>query len=109
VAIELDYIQQRRRWRRNGAIAGGVVGAVLAAMLLLRFGRGGYGWARRPHILISPNGITVDGAPATIATAITACRDAGSCDVRVTGDTRQGDWDAFLQALVLAGVKFYVH
>lgn len=108
VAREVDYLQQRRRWRRNGAIAGGAVGAVLFALLFLRLGRGG-GVPTRPKIRLSSTGLTVDGRPASLGEVVIACQKAGACNVVVTGDARQGDWEILLNALVTAHVPFYVH
>jgi hypothetical protein len=106
-AYELDYRQRQRTWRRRGAIAGGVVGVVLAVMLLLRFGGKG-GRLIPPKVRLSATGLTVDGVPASVGEAVVACQRAGRCEVVVTGDARQGDWEVLLNALVVARVPFHV-
>jgi hypothetical protein len=88
-------------------------------MLLLRFGQGfglpGAGGSGsvsvsgRCRVRVSSSGITVNEQPMTQAEAALACRAANGADVIVTGDARQGDWDALLGALVAAHIPVFVH
>ena len=89
---------------------------VILALLYLRFGRGSGAagsTATGPHrcaIRISPAGITVDGQSVTRDQAVAACVAAGNgADVTVTGDTREGDWQDLLAALMAAGVPVGIH
>lgn len=115
-ARELQYRDARRRWKRNGAIAGVTVGAVLLAMLFLKLGQSvGTGRAgtaptppQHPRIRIDASGITIDGTPAGIGDAVSRALRAGGADVVVTGDARQGDVDQLLAALRASGVPFEV-
>ena len=59
----------------------------------------------RCQLRITGQGITVDGKPASQAEAVAACQAAGGADVVVTGDARQGDWEAMRAALDEAGVR----
>ena len=59
----------------------------------------------RCQLRVTGQGITVDGKPVEIAEAVAACKAAGGAEVVVTGDARQGDWDALRRALDEAGVR----
>jgi hypothetical protein len=121
VAKHLDRRQQRRRL----VVLGTMLAAVIAAALYLRCGRGwGIGGeggdtsagrpatgsaARRCSIRVAASGITVDGKSMTKADAVAACGAMDGADVVVTGDARQGDWDALRSALDSAHVPVFVH
>ncbi|MBZ0233854.1 MAG: hypothetical protein K8M05_16110 [Deltaproteobacteria bacterium] len=113
---------------RDAAILGG--GALLTYWLLRGFGGGsGLGGGSRGraaagtsasatptasaparpfcNVFIRGERYELDGAPATFATAVEACRAAGGVYVRSTGDTRQGTLDDFLRALLEAGVTWF--
>lgn len=119
VAKQLD----RRRFRRRLLIAAALVTAVVIAALYLTcgdgFGLGGKGKGsgagsgpgsaapalHRCALRVSAAGLTLDGKPATVAAAVAGCKDGA--DVTVTGDAREGDWDALRQALTAAKIPYY--
>ncbi len=127
VAKELD----RRRWRRKILLWGALVGAIALAVM---YGTCGAGWGigngkgsgegsgpgsgatlatvpdgvmRRCKILLASTGISVDGTPATRDEAVARCKSTAGADVIVTGDTRQGEWDALRKALDKAGIEVF--
>jgi hypothetical protein len=122
VAKQLD----RRQRRRRVLFLGGAIGALVLAVLYLRCGRGwglggkgpgsGTGSAAvvadagplRCTIRVAAHGLTVDGKPATRDEAVAACKATTGADVIVTGEARQGDWDALRGALEAAHVAVYV-
>ena len=63
---------------------------------------------RRCAIRVTPSGITLDGKPATREAAVAACKATSGADVVVTGDTREGDWQALRAALEAAGVRYFL-
>jgi hypothetical protein len=115
----------------KGALGVGVGFALY--MLISSFGGGGFGWGRgqgrgegagpgtspavpppspgtgpaRARIMLSPQGITVDGKAMTLDEAVEAVRAARDVEVVVTGDTIQGDVDDLLVALFLAGITWW--
>ena len=116
VARELD---RRHRRRRLIILLGWAVLVALAA-LYLRCGRGwglgggggtgtGSGTAApAPHrcaVRVTAKGLELEGKPATQGAIIDACHDGA--DVVVTGDARQGDWDALKAALDAAHIPTY--
>jgi hypothetical protein len=126
VAKQLD----RRRLRRKLVLFGLFIAAIGLAITYLTCGRGwGLGGAGkgegsgpgpgsgtvaradagpdRCSIRVTADGIAVDGAPATRAAAVAACKATTGADVVVTGDARQGDWDALRTALEAAKVPIY--
>jgi hypothetical protein len=117
-----------RRSSRRLLVATVVAAAIVLAVLYLRC-RGGLGLGggavegidRRPEVRpavdaavarcqlrLARDGLTVDGRPASADEALTACRAAGAADVVVTGDARQGDWEALRAALEAGGVAPFV-
>ena len=123
VAKHLDRRQRRRKLVLYGALAGAIALAIV-------YGTCGHGWgfgagkgagagsgegigtiavardaATRCTIRVIATGITVDGAAMDREHAVAACKRAGTSDVVVTGDARQGDWDALRAALADAGVE----
>jgi len=126
VAKQLD----RRRMRRKLGWWTAVIALLVVAALYLRFGGGfglglgglgrGTGSAGEPasaHPLVAPRrcairvtarGITVDGKPMPRDEAALACKATPGADVVVTGDARQGDQDALLDALKAAGVPAFL-
>ena len=60
---------------------------------------------KRCQLRLSAAGITVDGKTMSQDDAVAACKKAGGAEVVVTGDARQGDWDALRAALDEAGVR----
>ena len=60
----------------------------------------------RSRLVLSPQGITVDGKAMSLDEAIEAVRAARDVEVVVTGDTIQGDADDLLVALFLAGITW---
>lgn len=122
--------KQQPRRSRLAPLA--VIGALIALALLLfrcgpRLGLGGDdgddpdpGAARtvaapiadaapaRCQVRLAAAGLSVDGRTVEPAAAIEACRAAGAADVIVTGDARQGDWDALRAGLEGAGVELFV-
>ena len=128
VAKQLD----RRRVRRKLLFWAALVGAIVLAVVYLTCGRGwglggkgkgegsgagsGPGSAapllsavdagpRRCEVRIAASGITVDGKPATVAEAVTACKTATAAEVLVTGGARQGDWEDLKAAFDGAGIR----
>lgn len=128
VAKHLD----RRRMRRKLLFWAALVGAIVLAALYLTCGRGwglggkgkgagsgagsGPGSAapllsvvdagpRRCEVRIAASGIAVDGKPATVAEAVTACKAGTSAEVLVTGGARQGDWEDLKAAFDGAGIQ----
>ncbi len=103
------------------------VAAVIAAVILYGTCGGGFGLGkgtgegsgttqpvvdagpRRCRLIVSADGITVDGAKTTREDAIKACKAAGGgADVIVTGDTREGDWKQLAAALTTAKIEVFV-
>lgn len=118
VARELD----KRHRRRRLLILGGWAVLVVLAALYLRCGRGwGLGGgggtgtgqgsgsgAAVPHrcqIRVTAKGLERDGKPATLDAIVSGCPQG--VDVVVTGDARQGDWDALRGALEAAHVPTF--
>lgn len=120
VAKQLD----RRRMRRRMTIWSALLGLVVAAATYLRCGSGfGLGTGtgtgkddgngavrpvagpRRCAVRVAPAGITVDGKAMSRDEAVDACKAATGVDVVVTGDAREGDWQALRAALVAAGIQ----
>jgi len=116
IAKELD----RRHLRRRILVLGGAAAAIVLAVLYLRCGHGwGLGGdgagsgagsgsavaAKRCELRVAKAGITLAGHAATRAEAVAACRALGAADVVVTGDAREGDWEALREALELAKVE----
>jgi hypothetical protein len=129
VAKHLD----RRRMRRKLLFWAALVGAIVLAAFYLTCGRGwglggkgkgagsgagsGPGSAvpllsvvdagpRRCEVRIAASGISVDGKPATVAEAVTACKTATIAEVRVTGGAREGDWEDLKAAFDGAGIEY---
>jgi hypothetical protein len=111
----------------------GLVAAIVLAVLYARcnggFGLGGgsesgSGKTTKPRTAVPPTaidagvprcqirvdgaGITVDGKPATLASAVTTCERARAADVVVTGDARQGTWDELRAAFERASIETFV-
>ena len=123
LAKELD----RRRMRRRLATLLVLLAAAVAALLYLRcgsgFGTGGKGAGdggkgiakvppsdagpRRCALRLTARGLLLDGKPTTREAAIAACKKTTGADVLITGDARQGDWDALRGALEAASVQFF--
>lgn len=124
VATHLD----RKRTGRRVVALTGLAGAAALAIMYLRCGKDfGLGTlldepgagtatatqaavdagATRCAIRVTADGVTVNGAPATIDAAVAACKATPGADVVVTGDARQGDWDALRAALEGAGVAIF--
>jgi hypothetical protein len=122
VARQLD----RRQLRRKLLLLALLVAAVVVAVLYLTCGRGfGIGGAGKgegkgpgssipadagPHrcaVRVTQTGVIVDGKAATREQAIAACKATDGADVVVTGDARQGDWDALRAAFEAAGIPVF--
>jgi hypothetical protein len=126
VAKQLD----RRRMRRKLVLLALLVAALVLAITYLTCGRGwGVGGAgkgegsgpgsgsgtiaradagpNRCSIRVTADGILVDGAPATREAAVATCKATSGADVVVTGDARQGDWDALRADLEAASVPIF--
>jgi len=123
VAKQLD----RRRMRRKLVLFALFVVVIALAVTYLTCGRGwGIGGAgkgegsgssgsavvrdagpNRCSLRVTADGIFVDGAPATREAAVATCKATTGADVVVTGDARQGDWDALRAALEAAGVPIF--
>jgi hypothetical protein len=118
VARELD----KRHRRRRLIILGGWAVLVVLAALYLRCGRGwGLGGgggtgtgngsgsaAAAPHrcqARVTAKGLELEGKPATQDAIVSGCPQG--VDVIVTGDARQGDWDALKAALDAAHVPVF--
>lgn len=128
VAKHLD----RRRLRRKLLFWAALLGAIVLAALYLTCGRGwglggkgkgagsgagsGPGSAapllsvvdagpRRCEVRIAASGISVDGKPATVAEAVTACKTGMAAEVLVTGGARRGDWADLKAAFDGAGIQ----
>ena len=61
----------------------------------------------RCAVRVTSEGLVLDGAPADREAVIERCKATTGADVIVTGDARQGDWDALREALGAAGVEIY--
>ena len=127
VAKHLD----RRRMRRKFAFWTSALGLAVLAVMYVTCGRGfgiggkgeGSGSGRgsgsgsvvaiadagpqRCQIRVTADGIAVDGMKMTRDEAVAACKVTTGADVVVTGDARQGDWDALKAALDAAGVALF--
>ncbi len=123
VAKELD----RRRRRRRLIFAAVWIALIALALVYVRCG-GSWGLGGRgsgagsgsgagtasdggPHrcaLRIAASGVTVDGRAVTREAAVAICRSAGGADVVVTGDAREGDWEAVRAALEAAKVPVFV-
>ena len=119
VAKELDRIHRRRRL----LILGGWAVLVILAALYLRCGRGwglggtgtggGSGSAAAtapavPHhcqVRVTAKGLELEGKPSTQGAIVASCPQG--VDVVVTGDARQGDWDALKAALDAAKIPTF--
>ena len=122
VAKHLDRRNTRRKLGRWTAI----LAILVVAALYLRFGSGlglglgglgkggGPGSAHtlvgshRCAIRVAASGITVDGKPMQRDDAVDACKATAGADIVVTGDARQGDQDALLDALKAADVPAFL-
>jgi hypothetical protein len=123
VAKQLD----RRQMKRKLLFLALVVAAIIAAITYLTcgqgFGLGGKGKGsgsgagsgpgsalvvdagpKRCAIRVAASGTTVDGTAATVEQIVSACKTTTGADVTVTGDARQGDWDALRAALEAAEI-----
>ncbi len=124
IAKQLD----RRQTQRKVLLLALVVGAIIAAISYLTcgqgFGLGGKGKGsgagagsgpgtasaiidagpKRCAVRVDASGTTVDGTPATADQIVAACKLSTGADVTVTGDARQGDWDAVRAALEAAEI-----
>jgi hypothetical protein len=60
---------------------------------------------RRCMVRIAASGIAVDGKPATVEEAVTACKSVEDAEVLVTGGARQGDWEDLEAAFKQAGIR----
>ena len=116
--------QLERRARRRKIVILGVLAAVIAFLVTMircggwGFGTGGEGEGsgkgegkgegKAPKaacvLRLDKDGLSLDGKKAEPEAAVSACKKAGRADVTVTGDARQGDWDALRDALDAAGV-----
>lgn len=122
VAKQLD----RRRMRRKLVVFALFVALIVLAVTYVTCGRGwGLGGAgkgegsgpgssaprdagpSRCAIRVTAEGILLDGARTTPQAAVAACKATTGADVVVTGDARQGDWDALRGALEAAGVPIF--
>ena len=63
---------------------------------------------KRCDVRVAAAGITVDGKPATKDEAVKTCKGRPGADVVVTGDARQGDWDALRSAFDASGIVVYL-
>ena len=121
LAREID----RRRARRRLLTFIVLMGAAIAALFYLRCGKGwGTGGKReadgpkgiaalpdagptRCALRLTATGLTLDGKPTTREAAIAACKRTTGADVLISGDARQGDWDALRGALEAASIEFF--
>jgi len=104
-----------------------VIAALIALLIYLQLGRGdglaGEGTSAPPPdaglavaldagpsrcaVRVTGAGLVLDGAPAEREAIVARCKATTGADVVVTGDARQGDWDALREALEAAGVAIY--
>jgi hypothetical protein len=119
--------QRYQKHRKRGLLVwGAIAGLIALAIMYWRCG-GGFGigggdglgggegdtvkatavdaGVKRCQLRLAAAGITVDGKAMSQAEAVAACKQAGGAEVVVTGDARQGDWDALRSALGEAGVR----
>ena len=117
VAKELDRIHRRRKL----LILGGWLVLVVLAALYLRCGRGwgtggsgpgkGAGTGSAPpaphrcQVRVTAQGMTLEGKPSTQGAIVASC--AQGVEAVVTGDARQGDWDALKAALDAAKIPTF--
>jgi hypothetical protein len=98
---------------------GGWAILVILAALYLHWGRGwgvgtgkGAGSASAPaaphhcQVRVTAKGLELEGKPSTQGAIVESCSQG--VDVVVTGDARQGDWDALKAALDAAHVPVFV-
>ena len=118
----------RRQMRRKLLLWALFVGAIVLAAMYLTCGLGGKGKGegkgpgdgsgpvqpllspadagpRHCAVRIALNGISVDGKPATVEEAVTACKGAAAAEVLVTGGARQGDWEDLKAAFERAEIR----
>jgi hypothetical protein len=62
---------------------------------------------RRCKLVVSVDGITLDGAKTTRDEAVKTCKGGGA-EVIVTGDAREGDWKQLEAALAAAKIEVFV-
>lgn len=126
---------RRRRRRRRLIFWILALGAIVAAVVLIRCG-GGFGLGRgkggagegerrglrggaergggpaaapaRCAVRVDASGVSLGGAQATVAAVVTACQATSGADVVVAGDARQGTWDELRGALEAGGVPVLV-
>ena len=123
VAKELDRRQRRRKLLLLALIVGAIIAAISYLTCGQGFGLGGHGKGsgsgagsgpdsavavdagpRRCAVRVDAAGASVDGASATTEQIVAACKTTVGADVVVTGDARQGDWDALRAALEAAAI-----
>jgi hypothetical protein len=119
--------KQQPKKRKSGLLVWGTIAGLIALAILYWRCGGGFGigggdglgggkgdtvratsvdaGVRRCALRLSAAGLTVDGKNATQAEAVEVCKAAGGADIVVTGDARQGDWEALKSALDEAGVR----
>ena len=122
VAKQLDRRHLRRKVFILALLAAAIVFAVTHLTCGKGFGIGGKGDGTgsgtttataidaapaRCAVRVHAKGISVDGKDVTREQAVTACKATKSADVVITGDARQGDWDALRAAFDEAGVAVY--
>lgn len=118
VATELDRLHRRRRL----IILGGWAVLVILAALYLRCGRGWGTGGKGPgkggdgtgsaapaahhcQVRVTAKGLELEGKPAKQDAIIDSCKQG--VDAVVTGDARQGDWDALKAALDAAKIPTF--
>lgn len=84
----------KKRYGRALAIAGGLGAAGALVWLLLWRGRGAI--TGPPEFRLDATGLSYQGKPISPGEALRRGKDAGSASVIVTGDARQGDFDALM-------------
>lgn len=123
-----DSRRSRSRWALRGALAGLVAAAIAVLRCAPGIGLGGGGEGSEEQVAKE----TPEPAPAALrcqlrldaaglwllaATgqtqvsqeqAVSACRTSGGADVVVTGDAKQGSWEALRSALEAAKVPAFV-
>lgn len=63
---------------------------------------------RRCSVRVSARGILLEGETSTVESVVASCKKAGTAEVVVTGDARQGDWDALRTALENERIRTFV-
>jgi hypothetical protein len=60
------------------------------------------------HVRLDSQGLALEGGASTLEAIVSACKEAGSAELVVTGDARSGSYDELRAALDQARVPYHV-